>query len=288
VTGEMVAMNYSLSLPNFGDWQDPRIVADLAREAEAAGWHGVFTWDHLYAWPGNEVGDPWAIMTAVALATERVRIGPMVTPLPRRRPWNVVRQLVTLDRLSGGRAVFGAALGYPPHEEFGVFGEPEDARTRAAKLDEGLEIVAGLQSGEPFAFAGAHHRLDDVLFAPLPLQRPRVPIWIGGSWPNRAPFRRASRWDGVIPIMARDEDGNEPTPTVEDMRAALTYTREHREGEGPFDAVFTGVLPSGRAEAAAIARELASFGVTWWQISPAFDEPPAAFLDLVRSGPPST
>jgi alkanesulfonate monooxygenase SsuD/methylene tetrahydromethanopterin reductase-like flavin-dependent oxidoreductase (luciferase family) len=282
-------VNFSLSLPNYGDWQDPRLVADLAREAEAAGWHGVFTWDHLYVRPGNEVADPWAIMTAVALATERVRVGPMVTPLPRRRPWNVVRQLVTLDRLSGGRAVFGAALGYPPREEFGVFGEPEDARTRAAMLDEGLEIVAGLQTGGAFGFDGAHHRLDEVAFAPRPIQRPRVPIWIGGSWPHRAPFRRAARWDGVIPIMARDERGEEPAPTVDDMRAAIAFTLEHRaEGSGPFDAVFTGVLPSDRAEGASTARELASFGVTWWQISPAPDEPADAFRDLVRTGPPTT
>ncbi|HEX6844029.1 MAG TPA: LLM class flavin-dependent oxidoreductase [Actinomycetota bacterium] len=280
-------MRFALSLPNFGDLQDPRLVADIARDAEDAGWHGVFVWDHLYAWPGNEVGDPWTIMAAVALATERVRVGPMVTPLPRRRPWQVVRQIVTLDRLSRGRAVLGVALGYPPHEEFGVFGEPEDARTRAAILDEGLDIVAGLQTGEPFAFRGEHFRLEEVVFAPRPVQRPRVPIWVGGSWPNRAPFRRAARWDGVIPIMARDEEGNEPLPSVDDMRAALAYTREHRTDDAPFDAVFTGHLPLDRTEGRAVAEELGSFGVTWWQISPGFGEPLEAFRELVRSGPPA-
>jgi alkanesulfonate monooxygenase SsuD/methylene tetrahydromethanopterin reductase-like flavin-dependent oxidoreductase (luciferase family) len=154
-------------------------------------------------------------------------------------------------------------------------------------LDEALTIVDGLQTGAPFSFRGEHYRLDEVLFAPRPVQHPRVPIWVGGSWPNRAPFRRAARWDGVVPIMARDEQGEEPLPTVEDMRAALAFTRDHRTDEGPFDAVFTGFLPADKVESAAIARELASFGVTWWQISPGFGEPLDAFRDLVRSGPPA-
>ena len=279
-------MRYGLSLPNFGDLQDPRLVADIARDAETAGWDGCFVWDHLLAWNGNEVGDPWVILTAVALATDRILLGPMVTPLPRRRPWQVVREIVTLDRLSGGRAVLGVGLGYPPHEEYGMFGEPEDARTRAAILDEGLDIVTGLQTGEAFAFQGAHFHLDSVVFSPRPVQRPRVPIWVAGSWPNRPPFRRAARYEGVTPIMARDEQGDEPLPTVEDMREALAYTLDHRTRTEPFDAVFTGFMPEDKAEGRAIAEELASFGVTWWQISPGPDEPLDAFRDFVRSGPP--
>ncbi|MGZ8567633.1 MAG: LLM class flavin-dependent oxidoreductase, partial [Actinomycetota bacterium] len=168
-------MRFSISLPNFGELADSRLHAAMARDAEQAGWDGYFVWDHLLVWNGNVVADPWTILAAVALATERIRLGPMLTPLPRRRPWQVVRQIVTLDHLSDGRAIFGAGLGYPPHEEFEVFGEPSDATTRAAILDEGLEVVAGLMTGEPLTFDGDHFHLDDVGFAPRPVQRPRVP-----------------------------------------------------------------------------------------------------------------
>ncbi|HET7929512.1 MAG TPA: LLM class flavin-dependent oxidoreductase [Actinomycetota bacterium] len=279
-------MRYSISLPNFGDLADPRLHAGIAREAEDAGWDGYFVWDHLLVWNGNVVADPWAILTAVALATERLRLGPMLVPLPRRRPWNVVRQIVTLDHLSGGRAVLGAGLGFPPHEEFEVFGEPSDAKVRAALLDEGLEVVAGLMTGEPLSFRGEHVRIDDVTFAPPPVQRPRVPIWIGGAWPRRAPFRRAARWDGVVPI-ALDEDGEEILPTVDDQRAILAYTLEHRISDRPFDAVFTGWMPDDPAEGADAAAELASFGVTWWQTSIGWpEESLGEFRERIRRGPP--
>ena len=279
-------MKYSLSLPNFGGLADPRLHADLAREAEDAGWDAYFVWDHLLYENGNVVSDPWTILAAVALATERVRLGPMLVPLPRRRPWQVVRQIVTLDHLSGGRAVLGAGLGWPPHEEFEVFGEPGDAKIRAASLDEGLEVVAGLMTGEPFTFQGELFRIDDVTFAPRPIQRPRVPIWIGGAWPRRAPFRRAARWDGVVPIRL-DDGGEEILPTVDDQRAILAYTLEHRSAAGPFDAVFTGFMPDDPAEGADTAAELTSFGVTWWQISIGWpDESVEAFRALIRRGPP--
>jgi alkanesulfonate monooxygenase SsuD/methylene tetrahydromethanopterin reductase-like flavin-dependent oxidoreductase (luciferase family) len=278
-------VRFSISLPNFGELADPRLHAAMARDAEEAGWDGYFVWDHLLVWNGNVVADPWTILAAVALATERIRLGPMLTPLPRRRPWQVVRQIVTLDHLSDGRAIFGAGLGYPPHEEFEVFGEPSDATTRAAILDEGLEVVAGLMTGEPFTFDGDHFHLDGVGFAPRPVQRPRVPIWIGGAWPRRAPFRRAARFDGVVPIRL-DDGGEEILPTVDDMRAILAYTGEHRTGDGPFDAVFTGFMPDDDAQAAETAAELSSFGVTWWQTSIGPDEDLASFRDLIRRGPP--
>lgn len=283
-------MRYALSLPNFGVFRDPTLVVDLARDAETAGWSGFFVWDHLLAWDGNEVADPWIVLAAVAVATERVRIGPMVTPLPRRRPWQVARQIVTLDHLSGGRAVLGVGLGYPPHEEFGVFGEPEDAATRAAILDEALEIVAGLMTGEPFGHEGRHFRLEEVTFAPRPVQRPRVPIWVAGAWPNRAPFRRAARFDGVTPITVGGEQGP-GIPAVEEMRQIVAFVDAEREAAGRadagFDAVYTGWMPDDRAEAAAIAEDLASFGVTWWQVSPGWpDEPLEDFRDFVRAGPP--
>ena len=210
----------------------------------------------------------------------------MVTPLPRRRPWQVVRQIVTLDHLSGGRAVLGVGIGYPPKEEYEVFGESGDQRVRAELLDEGLDVVTGLMSGRPFSYDGRHFHLDDVEFAPQPVQRPRVPIWVAGTWPYRKPFRRAARYDGVVPI-ARDANEDEILVDVPAMREIVAYTDEHRTDDGPFDRVFTGYLPEDTAEARAITDELTSFGVNWWQVGPGPGEPLDAVREWIRLGPPT-
>ena len=155
-------MRYAVNVPNFEDYGDARTVAGLAADAEAAGWDGFFVWDHLAfvkAWR-LRIADPWVLLTAVALATERLRLGPMVTPLPRRRPWKLARETVTLDRLSGGRLVLGVGLGEPPEDEYGSFGEPTDPVVRAAMLDEGLEVLTRLWSGETVSFQGRHYRAD--------------------------------------------------------------------------------------------------------------------------------
>ena len=275
-------MRHGLSVPNFGDYADARAIATLAADAERAGWDGLFVWDHVLGWSGNEVGDPWTSLTAAAIATERIRLGTMVTPLARRRPWQVVRQVVSLDRLSNGRAVLGVGLGEPAHEEFGVFGEPEHASTRAAILDESLEVVTGLMSGEATTFRGQHVRVDDVVFAPRPIQRPRVPIWVGGAWPHRAPFRRAARFDGVVPSMAAGPDGFPPEMTVETMESIVAFIRDHRPNEEPFDVVFLvgGTISGGDTHA------LDAIGVTWCVSMPAWpDEGADAFRRRVASGP---
>ncbi len=126
--------------------------ASLAVDAEQAGWDGVFVWDHMVVWSGNLVGDPWILLAAAAAATERIALGPMVTPLPRRRPWKLAREAVTLDQLSGGRLILGVGIGFPPEPEFTAFGEPTEAKVRAEMLDEGLEIITGLWTGRPFGF----------------------------------------------------------------------------------------------------------------------------------------
>jgi alkanesulfonate monooxygenase SsuD/methylene tetrahydromethanopterin reductase-like flavin-dependent oxidoreductase (luciferase family) len=279
-------VRYSLSVPNFGPFADPRTTAELAREAEDAGWDGFFLWDHLLAPDGSAVGDPWTMLAAAAVATRRIRLGTMVTPLARRRPWQVARQVVTLDHLSEGRAVLGVGLGFPPDREFARFGEPSGGRERAELLDEGLEVLAALMTGEPVTHAGAHFSLHDVTFVQRPVQRPRVPIWVAGMWPNRRPFRRAARFDGIVPIGA-DEHGDEILITVEMMREAVAYTREHRTAAGPFEHVFTGWLPEDGAEAASVADELKSFGVTWWKVGPAPGEDVQSFRGWMRPGPPS-
>src|SRR5215216_4513076 len=170
----------------FEELADAKLLADLAARADAAGWDGFFLWDHVdYRPPVTALADPWVCMAAIACATERVRIGPLITPPARRRIHKLARETVTLDRLSGGRLIFGAGLGSDNSGEFSKFGEESDAKARAKRLDEGLDQLAAYWGGG---------------FEPRPLQQPRIPIWLAAHWPNRKPVRRALNWDGVFPI----------------------------------------------------------------------------------------
>lgn len=226
-------MKYGVDLPPFEEYADPRFMAEMAYEAEQAGWDGVFTWDHVWLGMSEPFVEPWVALSAIASRTERVRLGAMVTPLARRRPWQVARTTVSLDHLSNGRLIFGAGLGSPVDSEFAAFGEETDNKIRARKLDEGLDILAGLWSGEQFSYDGEEYRIDDVTFRPTPVQQPRIPVWVGGQWPNRAPFRRAARWDGVIPIT---NNGSTPI-TPDDLREISALIMEHRTSDAPFDVV---------------------------------------------------
>ena len=184
---------------------DPRTAADLAADAEAAGWDGVFTYDAIAIGDG-EMWDPWILLAAMAARTERIRLGAMVFAPSRRRPWKLAREIVTLDHLSNGRLVLPVGLGALDDAGFGNVGEPVDARTRARLLDETLAIIDGLQSGEPFGFEGEHYRFGPMTFRPRPVQRPRVPVWVVGAWPHERSMRRAIRWDGLV-VQALGPDG---------------------------------------------------------------------------------
>jgi alkanesulfonate monooxygenase SsuD/methylene tetrahydromethanopterin reductase-like flavin-dependent oxidoreductase (luciferase family) len=179
---------------------DPRSVAELAREAETAGWDGVFTWDGIRVGE-METYDPWVVMAAMAMMTELVRIGAILTPPARRRPWKLARETMTLDHLSGGRLVLPVGLGALDDGGFAKVGEPTDGKVRAERLDESLEILTGLWSGELFSYEGKHYRIAEMTFRPPTLQRPRIPIWVVGAWPSRKSMNRAcgttacwSRW----------------------------------------------------------------------------------------------
>jgi alkanesulfonate monooxygenase SsuD/methylene tetrahydromethanopterin reductase-like flavin-dependent oxidoreductase (luciferase family) len=177
-------MRRGLFLAPFDELAEPRVLVELAVEAEEQGWDGLFLWDHIiYRAPVRAVADPWVMLSAIAARTERLRLGPLVTPLSRRRVQKVARETVTLDRLSGGRTVLGVGLG--SDHELAPFGEVDDPRERARRLDAGLQRLSELWGGE---------------FEPPPLQQPRIPVWVATRWPNRRPVRRAIRWDGVFPI----------------------------------------------------------------------------------------
>ena len=203
---------------------DPRTVGDLAAEAEAAGWDGFFVWDHLlYGERVTDIADPWTCCAAVAMRTERMVFGPMVTPLPRRRPQVLARQAASLAVLSGGRFVLGLGLGDDWVGEFSAFGDEADPKVRGRMLDEGLAVLTGLLSGATVDHEGEHHTARGVTFRPAP----HVPIWLAGRFGNRAPLRRAASYDGFFVIGLDGPD---------DLDAVTGGLAEHGAGPG-FDVV---------------------------------------------------
>ncbi len=245
---------------------DPRAAAELAALAEGAGWDGVFTWDGVAIGPGDTY-DPWVVLAAMAMRTERVTLGSIVTPPARRRPWKLARETMTLDRLSHGRLVLPVGLGALDDAAFGNVGEPTSARVRAELLDESLAILAGLWSGEPFAFTGHHYRFGPMTFRPTPVQRPRIPIWVVGAWPSERSMARAVRWDGIIP-QASDAGGTSAAPTPAQLGEIVDWIVAERAASGrtwPYDVIAQGVTPADDpARAGDRVAPYRDAGATWW------------------------
>jgi alkanesulfonate monooxygenase SsuD/methylene tetrahydromethanopterin reductase-like flavin-dependent oxidoreductase (luciferase family) len=274
-------MRYGIVTANLGDYADPRVAVRLARAAEAAGWEAYFVWDHLGFVRGVPSGDPWVILSAVAASTMHLMLGLAVTPLARRRPQVVANALASLDLLSGGRVVFGAGLGGDP-EEFTAFGEPGDAKKRGAMLEDGLMILDGLWSGEAVTHRGPHYTVEGVSLAPLPLQRPRIPIWIGGE--GAPALRRAARWDGwLVPTTSLD---GRPTMSKSPERVAemVATIRRHRTTTAPFEVAIDGYSEAGDAT---LPRAYQAAGATWWLESiHDMRGKPDETMKRVEAGPP--
>jgi alkanesulfonate monooxygenase SsuD/methylene tetrahydromethanopterin reductase-like flavin-dependent oxidoreductase (luciferase family) len=262
-------VKFGLHLPNFGALADPAAVADLAGRAEAAGWDGFFLWDHV-ARPEGEfpMADPWITLAAVALRTERMRIGPLITPLSRRRPWNVARQVASLDHLSGGRVTLGVGLGVSQGHEFRDFGEVSDAKERGDMLDEGLDIIRSAWQGKPVSHAGAHYRLDSVAILPPPVQS-SLPIWGATERTGGRPVRRAATLDGVFPFGLRPAQLPELLDNVSRLRPG---------GLDGYDVVISGTDDW---------REWQDAGATWWLCVLPWSRPIHESARIVESGPPS-
>jgi alkanesulfonate monooxygenase SsuD/methylene tetrahydromethanopterin reductase-like flavin-dependent oxidoreductase (luciferase family) len=248
-------MRGAFNVPNFGEFADVRVLAECAAAAEAGGWDGFFVWDHLspvFA-PGMLVptADTTVALTAIALATDRIRFGAMVTPLARRRPQKFARELATLDRLSGGRVVCGVGLGEPAESEFEAFGDDPSVRGRARALDESLAVITGLWAGEAVDFDGDVLRVHTAPLRPSPVQQPRIPIWVAATWPGRpGPFARAARWDGVFPIPPNPMDD---FISPRDVRGVIDAVGR----DDAFDVVVNGGPDADPGEYAAA-------GATWW------------------------
>jgi alkanesulfonate monooxygenase SsuD/methylene tetrahydromethanopterin reductase-like flavin-dependent oxidoreductase (luciferase family) len=277
----------AVGVPNVGPFGDPLLLVELAVAAEEYGWDGFFVWDHqLWHDPTWHVADPVVVTAAIAVRTARIRTGILVNVLARRRVGKVARESVTLDQLSGGRLIVGAGLGARA-EEFTAFGESGDARERAARLDESLRLLDALWGGEPVTVHGDYLTATDVTMLPRPVQRPRIPIWVGGRWPNKAPFRRAAHWDGVMPTHARYGLGETMPP--DELRAALEYTHQHRTADGPFD-----VALEGRTDGTAPdrgAKHVTPYldaGLGWWiEALGWWRGTPQDAMARIRQGPPA-
>jgi len=243
---------------------EARAQVELAQAAEAAGWDGVFTWDGIHVGDEIETYDPWTLMGAMALVTERVRLGAMLSPLSRRRPWKVARETTTVDRLSNGRLLLPVGLGAVDDRGVTGLGEEADRRTRAERLDEALEILIGLWSGESFGYSGKHYHFEPMAFRPTPVQRPRIPIWVVGAWPSERSMSRVLRYDGLLPYWLPKTTGLARPQTPDQLAAMRDWIGERRGLDG-FDIVMEGATSADDpASAAGTVRSWADAGATWW------------------------
>lgn len=274
-------MHYGIVISNMGAYSDPREAVRLARAAEDAGWEGFFVWDHLgFVWDAPSA-DPWVILSAVAASTERIKIGTDITPLARRRPQVVANTLASLDVLSDGRVIFGAGLGGVPRE-FAAFGDNGDAKERAAMLDEGLDIIARLMAGEEVNHHGRHCTVEGVTLAPLPVQRPRMPFWIGGE--ARPALRRAARWDGWLASATPLDGSIRMSKSTEEIREMVAEIRRHRTSDSPFEIAMDGYSEPDDPE---LPNAYADAGATWWLESiHGRRGSPEEMLTRVKAGPP--
>ncbi|MBD3407433.1 MAG: LLM class flavin-dependent oxidoreductase [Candidatus Lokiarchaeota archaeon] len=257
-------MKFGINTPNFGWSGDVDLFVGLACDAEDAGWDGFFLWDHLLVFENDmhvPFVDPWITLTAIACSTEKIWLGPLITPLPRRRPWKVARESATLDHLSKGRLILGVGIGAPPEVEYGKFGEEIDAKVRAEKLDECLDIITGLWTGKPFSYSGIHYQLDEMTFLPMPYQKSGIPIWVGGSWPYKAPFRRAAHYSGVAPVHSKWPE----TLKLEYLRDCLDVVKAERKHLKDFDIIAFGETSGTDIDAdRKKLDEWKKMGTTWW------------------------
>ncbi|MEV4211194.1 LLM class flavin-dependent oxidoreductase [Micromonospora sp. NPDC049662] len=274
------SLRYGLYLPPFGPLGDPEVLVNLAVRAEAAGWDGVFLWDHVVS-DAMPIADPWTTLGAIAQATERILLGPMVTPLARRRPWIVARHASTVSRLSQGRLIVGTGLGTDESGDFGRFGEVTDLATRSAMLEEGLGVMRTMWSGEACDHQGAHYRV--TLEGSDPEPHP-IPVWMASSTGHARVLRRAAGCDGIFP----NPDDHLPTP--KEVRETAEAVRRAGLPPGrPFDVAVRGNASEawGDPEPKNVdLKGLAEAGVTWWMESLIHFDPLDLTLQVVDAGPP--
>jgi alkanesulfonate monooxygenase SsuD/methylene tetrahydromethanopterin reductase-like flavin-dependent oxidoreductase (luciferase family) len=262
---------------------EARTAAEFAREAETAGWDGFFVWEPVWG------VDAWVTLAAAAMVTERIRLGTMITPVSRMRPWKLASETATLDNLSDGRVILSVGLG-AIESGFEAFGEVTERKTRAGLLDEGLEILTGLWQGQPFNYNGKFYqvRQTDFMPPPPPRQQPRIPIWVVGAWPSARSMGRAIQYDGILPNILGEDGHVRMTPTLpEEIRQIKEYIIEKRGSIEGFDIVVEGETPNDEgANAAGIVQPYIEAGATWWIEAMWQKNDLEAVLNRLRQGPP--
>jgi alkanesulfonate monooxygenase SsuD/methylene tetrahydromethanopterin reductase-like flavin-dependent oxidoreductase (luciferase family) len=277
-------VQYAIDLSAVGAWGSPGTLSELAALAERSGWDAVFLEDYVVYRDGLDTYDPWVALAAVACATERIRLGTLVTPLPRRRPWKVAAEAMSIDHLSGGRMILGVGSGDPTAKDMMPVGEQPDARIRGEMLDEALEVIDALWSGEAVHHHGAHYRLDGVALVPRPLQRPRIPIWVGGQFTRRRPRERALHWDGSCLYRAEPPDWEDMTP--DDVRRLRGLASSRPDGGRGFTIVIGGRRRGDDLESERrYIASLADAGADWWNEWVPPETPVKRVRELVAAGP---
>lgn len=284
-------MKFGIQLPNLGAFSDVHLLIDLAHQAEDAGWDGFFLWDHVAIL--DPMADSMTALAAVAATTERLMMGPMITAPARRRPWKLAREATTLDRISNGRFILGVGLGGSDYDYAHCHEGIDNDRVKAERLDEALAIIDGLWRGESFSYSGQHFQVDGLRFQPRPVQKPRIPVWVAGWWPTKAPMRRAAHWDGAFPL----RHGAPLSPA--DWRDIADFIAANRTSSDAFDMAHSGITPNDPQAAWAVVAPYAAAGVTWWleDISPVRASlslsdpwpepwPVADIVERIKYGPP--
>jgi len=291
-------LKFGLYCPTFGDYSDPRYLVELAQLAESSGWDGFFLWDHiLLTGSGLPVADATTTLAAIATSTNKINFGPMITPIPRRRPWKLAKELITLDHLSRGRTILGAGIGSPDWE-YTLFSENPSLKTRAEKLDEGLEIIAKMCTGKRFSHSGNQYTVLEEEIGPGSVQNPRIPTWIAGTYGSKAPFRRAARWDGVFPIKMDVDELRKPSDSVRNwsstwmstaqLAEVVEYIKRQRGSLTGFEVAYSGsTLGDSDSVASEKVQEFEESGATWW-LEWILDAPNLVdkYMELIEKGPP--
>ena len=270
-------MKFGFVLP----WGDARTAANLAFEAEKAGWDGFFVWEPVWGI------DAWVSLTAAAMRTEKIKLGTMLSPISRMRPWKLASETATLDNLSNGRVILSVGLG-ANDTGFNSFGEIPDRKTKAELLDEGLDILYGLWRGQPFNYQGQHYRIKKTTFPPppAPVQKPRIPIWAVGAWPAEKSMQRALRYDGILPNILEDGSVRMTLATPDEISQIKFYIEENRSEPTCFDIIVEG--DSIRNDAGKnVLRDYAQAGATWWIEALWQVEDEQEILKRVLKGPPT-
>jgi hypothetical protein len=275
-------MKYGFVLPQ----GDARTATEFAKQAELYGWDGFFVWEPLWGI------DAWVSLAAAAMQTRRIKLGTMLSPISRMRPWKLASETATLDNLSEGRVILSVGLG-ALDTGFKEFGEITDRKTRAELLDEGLKILTNLWAGDSFRYYGKHYQVEitEKTFwpPPPPVQKPRIPIWVVGAWPSIKSMQRVLRYDGLLPNVLDKKSKILMSPaTPNEISKMKEYIEANRNQETPFDIIMEGQTPGDDRRAALdIIEPYAQAGVTWW-IEAHWETPePAQVLTRIKQGPPT-